>query len=242
MSMDDILKVLVDSRKQQPSASQGADPMTDLIGSLLGGGQTSGGQSSDPMAEMLGNLLGGAQSQAGGTSQGSEAMTDMLGSLLGGQSSASGGQQSGLGGVLSLLEMFTGAGQQGSANQSMLTGSPLGGLLQPLVKPLAEKLNISPEIATVIISFVLQKLLAHHPTSGRDSTQFNIDDLFGQLSAGNLDPKLIQNSGMVEELSSVTGLDKAQARKSLNTAFAMVGRRALRASAKPAGRTLKGAA
>lgn len=242
MSMDDILKVLVDSRKQQPAASQGADPMTDLIGSLLGGGQTSGGQSSsDPMAGMLGNLLGGGSASSGGSSQQSDAMTDMLGSLLGGQSSGSGGQQSGLGGVMSLLEMFTGAGQQGSTNQSTLTGNPLAGLLQPLVKPLAEKLNISPEIATVIISFVLQKLLAHHPTSGRDSTQFNIDDLFGQLSAGNLDPKMIQNSGMVEELSSVTGLDKAQARKSLNTAFAMVGRRALRASAKPAGRTLKGA-
>lgn len=237
MSMDDILKVLVDSRKQQPSASQSADPMTDLIGSLLGGGQTSSGQSSDPMAGMLGNLLGGGQAQSGGSAQQSDMMTEALGNLLGGQSSST-GQQSGLGGMMSLLEMFTGAG----GGQSALTGNPLGGLLQPLVKPLAEKLNISPEIATVIISFVLQKLLAHHPTSGRDSTQFNIDDLFGQLSEGKLDPSMIRNSGMVEELSRATGLDKAQAQKSLNTAFAMVGRRALRASAKPAGRTLRGAA
>ncbi len=215
MSMDDILKILVDSRKQQPSASQGADPMTELLGGLLGGGSAPSG---------------GSASQSNG-------MTEALGNLLGGQSS--GGQQSGLGGMMSLLEMFTGAGGQG---QSALTGNPLGGLLQPLVKPLAEKLNISPEIAAVVISFVLQKLLAHHPTSGRDSTQFNIDDLFGQLGSGKLDPTTLKNSGMVDELASVTGMDRAQARKSLNTAFAMVGRRALKASTKPAGRTLKGAA
>jgi hypothetical protein len=220
MSMDDILKVLVDSRKQQPSASQGADPMTDLIGSLLGGGSA----------------------PSGGSSQQSDGLTDMLGGLLGGSGGQSQGQQSGLGGMMNLLEMFTGAGGQSGVGQSALSGNPLGGLLQPLVKPLAEKLNISPEIATVVISFVLQKLLSHHPTSGRDSTQFNIDDLFGQLGEGKLDPAIIRNSGMVEELSRTTGLDKAQAQKSLNTAFAMVGRRALRASAKPAGRTLKGAA
>lgn len=218
MSMDDILKVLVDSRKQQQSASQGADPMTDLIGSLLGGGSA----------------------PSGGSSQQSDGMTEALGNLLGGQSS--GGQQSGLGGMMSLLEMFTGAGGQGGVGQSALSSNPLGGLLQPLVKPLAEKLNISPEIATVVISFVLQKLLSHHPTSGRDSTQFNIDDLFSQLGSGKLDPTTLKNSGMVDELANITGMDRPQARKSLNTAFAMVGRRALRASAKPAGRTLKGAA
>ncbi|MBI5934339.1 MAG: hypothetical protein HY867_11575 [Chloroflexi bacterium] len=238
MSMDDILKVLVDSCKQQPSASQGADPMTELIGGLLGGiGQTSGGQSSDPMAGMLGNLLGGGSAPSGGSASQSDGMSEALGNLLGGQSS-SGGQQSGLGGMMSLLEMFTGAG----GGQSALTGNPLGGLLQPLVKPLAEKLNISPEIATVVISFVLQKLLAHHPTSGRDSTQFNIDDLFNQLGSGKFDPTTLKNSGMADELASVTGMDKAQARKSLNTAFAMVGRRALKASAKPAGGSLRGAA
>ena len=38
MSMEDILKALVDSR-QQESSTQGADQMTDLIGGLLGGGQ-----------------------------------------------------------------------------------------------------------------------------------------------------------------------------------------------------------
>lgn len=38
MAMDDILKALVDSRQQQNAPSQGPDPMSSLIGSLLGGG------------------------------------------------------------------------------------------------------------------------------------------------------------------------------------------------------------
>ncbi len=222
MSMDDILNLLVESRKQGQSSQQ-SDPMTDLIGGLLGGGGTSDGGQADAMTDMLGSLLGGGQSQTGGQ------------------------QQSGLSGMMSLLEMFTHAGGQSGLGQSSMMGSnPLMGLMQPLVEPLAKKLKIPPELAMVVISFVLQKLLAHHPASGRDSTQFNIDDMFSQLGSGKLDPNMIRNSGMVEELSHVTGMDQATATKSLNTAFTMVGQRALQAAgqttAKPAGKTLKGAA
>lgn len=276
MSMDDILKLLVESRQQgqpQQRPSQQSDPMTDLIGGLLGDGQSSGSGQADAMAGMLGSLLGGGQPQSSGTNQQSDAMTDMLGSLLGGgggQSQAGGGQadamsgmlgsllgggqsqmggqQSGLGGVMSLLEMFTGAGgQSGFSQSSMMGANPMMGLIQPLVEPLAKKLKIPPELAMIVVSFVLQKLLAHHPTSGRDSTQFDLDDLFKQVGSGKLDPNMIRNSGMVEELSRATGMDQATAAKSLNTAFTMVGQRALQAAGQPtasarlAGRTLKGA-
>jgi len=245
--MDDILKLLVESRQQQGRPSQQSDPMTDLIGGLLGGGGASGGGQADAMTDMLGSLLGGggqSQSQTGGGQ--ANAMSGMLGNLLGGQSQT-GGQQSGLGGIMSLLEMFTGAGGQSGISQSAMGSNPLMGLIQPLVEPLAKKLKISPELAMIVVSFVLQKLLAHHPTSGRDSTQFDLDDLFNQVgSTGKINPNMLQNSGMVEELSRVTGMDQATAAKSLNTAFTMVSNRALQAAgqpvAKPAGRTLKGAA
>lgn len=245
MSMDDILKLLVESRQQGQSqrSSQGSDPMTELIGGLLGGGQSSGGGQADAMAGALGSLLGGGGTQSSGTSQQSDAMTDMLGSLLGGsgQSQTGGGQQSGLGSIMSLLEMVTGAGGQGGPGQSSASNNPIMGLIQPFVKPLAEKLKISPELAMIVVSFVLQKLLAHHPTSGRDSTQFDLDNLFGQLGSGKLDPSMLQNSGMVEELSRATGMDRHTATKSLNAAFSMVGRHALKSAAKPAGGTAKDA-
>lgn len=245
MSMDDILKLLVESRqpaKQQPAQS---DPMTDLIGGLLGGGQTSGSGQSDAITGILGSLLGGGQPSSSSGNQQSDAMTDMLGSLLGGgQSQTSGSQQSGLSGMMGLLEMVTGAGQQGSGQSSLTASNPIMGMLQPLVAPLAKKLKISPEIAMIVVSFVVQKMLAHHPTSGRDSNQFDLDDLLNQVgSTGKVNPGMLQNSGMVDELARVSGLDKATAAKSLDAAFSMVGKRALNAaspSQPPAGRPVAG--
>jgi len=232
MSMDDILKFLVESRQQGGSQrpSQSSDPMTDLIGGLLGGGgQTSGGGQTDAMAGILGSLLGGGQTSTSSNQQ-SDALSGMLGSLLGGGMSQTGGnQQTGLGGIMSLLEMVTGTGQQTGSSQSLTTSNnPIMGLIEPFVTPLANKLKISPQLAMIVVSFVLQKILAHHPTSGRNSTQFNLDQLLNQVGSGKLDPKMLQNSGMVEELSQVTGMNQALAAKSLNTAFTMVGKRAMK--------------
>lgn len=252
MSMDDILKVLVESRQQGQTQrpSQGNDPMTELIGGLLGGGST-GGQG-DAMAGMLGSLLGGGQTPTGGGSQQQDPLSSVLGGLMGGgnqpqpanqpqdpmsgmlgslMGGTPGESQSGLGGIMSLLEMVTGSGQQPGYGQSSLMGSnPILGLVQPFIKPLADKLKISPELAMIVVSFVLQKLLAHHPTSGRDSTQFDLDQMLGQLNTGKINPTMIKNSGMVEELSRATGMNPAMATRSLNTAFTMVGKRALKAA------------
>lgn len=264
MSMDDILKVLVESRQQggTQSSSKGSDPMSDLIGGLLGGGGSGG--SSDLMSGMLGSLLGGGQPQAGNqqqdamsgmlgsllggggqpqtSNQGSGSMSDLLGGLMGGQAQTGGQQAGGLGTIMSLLEMVTGSGQQTGTAQSSLTSSnsPIMNLVQPYITPLANKLKISPQLAMIVVSFVLEKLLAHHPTSGRDSTQFDLDQMLNQLNSGKLDPKIIKNSGMVEELSKATGMNQAMAAKSLNTAFTMVGKRALTVASTPPARTASG--
>ncbi|MCE9645958.1 MAG: hypothetical protein K8S20_08150 [Chloroflexi bacterium] len=175
--MQDILKALVNSRQQGGSA-QGADPMTELIGGLLGGQ----GQQSQPQ--------GGGQ------------------------------QQTGLGDMMGLLESVMNGGQQSGTS----TNDPIMALLQPFVAPLAKKANIPPEIAMVVVSFVAHKLLAHHPTSGRDSNSFNFEEMFNQMASGSIDPALLQNSGMVKEISAKTGLDEATAEQSLNLAFNLVGK------------------
>jgi len=237
MSMDDILKVLVESRQQggSQSSSKDSDPMTELIGGLLGGGGSGG--SSDLMSGILGGIVGGGQPQT--SNQGSGSMSDVLGSLMGGGGTQ---QASGLDTIISLLEKVTGSGQQTGTAQPSLTSndSPLMSLLKPFITPLANKLKISPELAMIVVSFVLQKLLAHHPTSGRDSTQFDLDQLLNQLNTGKLDPNMIKSSGMVEELSQVTGMNQTMAAKSLNTAFTMVGKRALTVASTPPARTASG--
>jgi hypothetical protein len=184
MSMEDILNVLVNSR-QQNSQQQNVDPMAELVGSLLGGGQPS----------MMPNQT--RQQQTGG-----------------------------LGDMMGLFEMFMGGSQQPQANpmNQMGMNNPVMLLLQPFVDKLAKKMNIPPQIAMMVVSFVVYKLLAHHPTSGRDSNSFDLDDMFNQMSKGKIDPNILQNSGMINELSRTTGLDQATAARSLETAFGMFGK------------------
>ena len=202
MSMEDILKVLVNSR-QQGSSAQGAEPMTDLIGGLLGGAQKpqggvnlSDGVDAGDVVNLIGGLMGGAQKQQ----------------VAGGQ------QAGGLSGMMGLLETVMGGGQGVGAN------NPIMGLLKPYIAPLAKKANISPEIAMVVVSFVAHKLLAHHPSSGRDSNTFNLDDMLQQMGSGKVDSNLLHNSGMVKEIAAKTGLNEATAANSLNAAFNMLGK------------------
>jgi hypothetical protein len=59
MSMEDILNVLVNSR-QQNSQQQNVDPMAELVGSLLGGGQPSmmPNQTRQQQTGGLGDMMG----------------------------------------------------------------------------------------------------------------------------------------------------------------------------------------
>ncbi len=191
MSMEDILKVLVNSR-QQGSSAQGSDPMTDLIGGLLGS-------------------VGGAQSQ-------SHAPVAPAGYQQ--QQTQSGG---GLGDMMGLLEMFMG-NNQGGAAQSSMPNNPIMMLLQPYVEKLAKKANIPPETAMIVVSFVAHKLLSHHPTSGRDSSSFDLDDLIGQMGSGKINSNIYETSGMVKEISKSTGLDETTASKTLDAAFGLFGK------------------
>jgi len=185
MSMEDILKVLVNSRQQGSQSQQPVDPMAELVGSLLGGGQPS----------MMPTQS--RQQQTGG-----------------------------LGDMMGLLEMFMGGnqGQQANPMNQMGMNNPIMLLLQPYVEKLAKKMSIPPQIAMMVVSFVAYKLLAHHPTSQRDSNSFDLDDMFNQMSKGKIDPNILQNSGMINELSRTTGLDQATAAKSLEAAFGMFGK------------------
>lgn len=208
MSMEDILKTLVNSR-QQGNPAQGADPMSSLVGSLLGGGQSQGGVNlsdgvdAGDVAGLVGSFLGAQQAQ----------------------SAPSQPQAQGLGGMMGVLESIMGGGQQAN--------DPIMKMLQPFIEPLAKKVNISPAIATIIVSFVAHKLLAHHPTSGRDSNTFDLDEMLGQLGAGKVDSSLLHNSGMVKEISNRTGLDEATAERSLDAAFTLVGNRVGLGNASP---------
>lgn len=208
MSLEDIFKVLADSRQQGASASTGAsDPMTQLIGGLLGG--------------------------QGDSSQTAGQVMDLVGGLLGGDSSAPAAQTSGsqgadLSSMMDLLETVMSSGQSGATTAN--ANDPLMSMLQPFINQLAEKVHISPAIATLVVSFVVHKMLAHHPSSGRDSNQFSLDDL---LSTGAVSADTLKSSGMVRELAKVTGLNEQTASHSLDAAFSLLGGTAQQAAGTP---------
>lgn len=210
MSLEDIFKVLADSRQA---------------------GGTTQPTEQDPMAQLVGGLLGGQ----GGTSTTTSQVMDLVGDLLGGSIPATApasGQGTDLGSVMNLLETVMGSGQAAAEQTSSPTVDPIMSLLQPFVNQLAEKVNISPALAAIIVSFVVHKMLAHHPTSGRDSTQFDLDDL---LRTGALSADTLQSSGMVGELAKATGLDEGAASKTLDAAFNLLGGTAQKAAAQTTG-------
>ncbi len=215
MSMEDILKVLVNSR-QQGGSQQGADPMASLIGGLLSGAQPQS-QSHAPI-------------NPNASAAGADSMTDLIGSLLSASQSQTnapinpnaGSGTTDLSGMMGMLEMFM--GNQAGSTGSTANNHPIMALLTPFVPALAKKAKISPEIAMIVISFVVHKLLAHHPTSGRDSNTFDLDNMLGQMSTGKVDSNLLRQSGMVTELSRKTGMDEVQTEQALQLAFSTVGK------------------
>ncbi len=197
--MEDILKALVSSRQQGNTTQGGGGQMANIVGGLMSGAKNvnlSDGVDAGDVMGMLGGFMSAQQSQPAG----------------GGESAG------GLGNMMGALEGIMGGNAQGGGSD------PIMMMLQPFIAPLAKKANIPPEIAMMVVSFVAHKLLSHHPTSGRDSNSFNLEDMLGQVSAGGVDSSLLQKSGMVSELAKRTGLDEATAEKSLQYGFSIVGK------------------
>jgi hypothetical protein len=132
MVIGGITKSMFGGGQAQAAAPSGGG-LGDLIGSMMGGGQSG----ANPLGGLLGQMMGGAQGQnaggglgdllgqmmGGGAKQpGANPMGDLLGSMLGGGQSAN-AQPAG-GGIGDLLGQMMGGGQaQGGAN-------PLGDMLK----------------------------------------------------------------------------------------------------------------
>jgi hypothetical protein len=189
--------------------------LADLLGSILGGA-TQGGQQQGQGGLDLGGLLeailgGGAQPQT------SEPMPT--------QSTPGGGGQAALGGLGDLLKSILGGAMGGGSTSE----AGLGSALAPLVNTLAEKLGLPPQIAQMVVTFVLGKLLsgfAGQQGGGMIPTPqgLNLDDLLQRMgSPRGVEASYIQTTGMAKELAGYTGLDPAMATQSLVQAFNLIG-------------------
>lgn len=181
--------------------------------------------------ELLEVFLQGAQAQPQqSTQQGAPASPwmDLIEDVLGGQQTGgqqAGGQQAGgqragpQAGVASLgmddiLGMVLGGGSKGAVG-----GNPL---LAPFTNMLSEKLGISPQMASVIVSAAFGMLMGKMGGSGGGAASpkdmangLNLDDL--------LDGDFLKKNGVTEKVAKQTGMDPQEAEDSLLKALEMLG-------------------
>jgi hypothetical protein len=165
--------------------------------------RAAGGQ--PDLGSLLG-MLGGGSQQGGGQPD--------LGSLLGmlGGGSQQGGGQPDLG---SLLGMLGGGSQQGGG---------MGGPFDALVGPLAEKLGLPPQIASAVMMFLANALLAGKAGSRSGAaSKDDLGDVLGMLDSGRMDSSALQNNQLVQGLSQQTGLDQETAARSIGAVVDMLG-------------------
>jgi hypothetical protein len=183
--------------------------MDDLLKALMSGAgsQQGGGQADDdPLADMLGGLMGG------GTDSGGADAGDLLEAFMGG------GSSQGAGGMGDLLGALMGGG--GGAN----TGT--SALLAPMTDALAKKLGLPPEMAQMVVTFVVTQLLSgkRGGASGGGQGGFDLDDLMVRAASNEgLDVDYIQSTGMADELAEQTGRDSDTAARSLQETLQMMG-------------------
>lgn len=199
----------------------------------LGGGSTpyGGSQSTqDPMSGMLESILGGGGSvpQSQAPASGGDLISGLLEAIMGGgaASQQSMPQAQASDPISAILEAIMGGAMQGSAQQQdslgALGGAGSGSFLGTIISALAQKIGLPPQLAQIVVSFVLKKLLSGAagasqsggysgggllPSAPSADEGLNLDGLLDQMGRGQtVDIGAVRSSGMVEELSRETGL------------------------------------
>jgi len=128
-------------------------------------------------------------------------------------------------GLDDLLEIFMGGGQK-----SNVGGNPM---LAPFTETLAEKLGLSPQMASIIVSYAFSMFVSQLGSSGATSASgtqsqsqrsqkhskggLDLDDL--------LDGDFIESQGMGKKIAKRTGLDEQTAQEGLREAIKILGGR-----------------
>jgi hypothetical protein len=187
--------------------------MDDLMKAL----NQAGGQQAPTGGQQSSGQQGGGQMDLGG----------LLGALGGG---GAGGGQIGLGSLLGALGSGgAGGGQLDLGNLLGALGGGAGGgsPFDALAGPLAEKLGISPQIASMVIMFLANALLggkAGSRSGGVDTdSAANLNDVVKMLNSGQIDSEALQGNQLVQDLSQQTGLDQQTAARSIGAVVDMLG-------------------
>ena len=177
------------------------------------------------MEDLFKALSSDEGSQPGDQAQGNP-LADLLGGLLGGGTSSPG--------AADLAQVLGGGSPQQGDSLADISGAMLGGsggtdsnaLLAPIVDAISNKLGLPPDVAQMIVSFVIGKLLSGQsgPGTAAQPGGLELGDLLNRLGSGQgLDAGYLKSTGMHEELAQQTGLDADTATRGLQEVFNMLG-------------------
>ena len=197
----------------RPAQPQAASPGGDILGSILS------------------SVLGGqGQTNTGGQSYPSPTNTGMGGTprvpssgIPIGQSVPTGGGSSGTSGAGGfpwgdIVSTVLGAGLGGVASNTVLA---------PIINQIAQRFNIPPQIAQMVVAFAIAHLVQAHLQGGAGQTQngnFRVNEVVNGMGApGGLSTTFLNQTGMPHELADRTGLDAATSTQALQYAFNALG-------------------
>ncbi|MHC5035462.1 MAG: hypothetical protein ACYTFZ_10545, partial [Planctomycetota bacterium] len=106
------------------------------------------------------------------------------------------------------------------------TNTGTSAMLAPMTDALAKKLGLPPEIAQMVLTFAITRLLSGGKRGGASASQggLDLDDLMVRAASNEgIDTDYIQSTGMADELAQQTGLDSDTAARSLQEALQMMG-------------------
>ena len=167
--------------------------------------------------DLFNTASSGEDSQPDDQAQG-DPLADLLGGLLGGGTSS---------GTADLAGMLGGGSSEQEDSMAAISGG-MGSneLLAPIVNGISEKLGLPPAIVSMVVAFVLGKLLSGESGAGMatQSGGADLSSLLNQLGSGRgLDAGTLRSTGMSEELAQQTGLDADTAARSLQEVLNALG-------------------
>lgn len=157
--------------------------MFDDLLKILVGGQQQGEEKDNPLGDLLKVVLGGqggaGEEQSPAEGQSSGGLADILQVVLGGQKPAKGEKE---------------GDEAAAANNPLVT---------PIARLLAEKLNLSPEIAETVVSLALTLVLSQLQKQGGSPDQIKVPSRQSLVQSGAA-RQLAQQTGMNQKDAAAT--------------------------------------